>query len=191
MRFAAGFGTDPLFSAALAVLKARGATLIEIRKFDDKAIGGNEFTVLLTELKAGLNAYLAESPAPIAVRTLADVIAFNKRNMAVELPLFGQDTFEKAEVSKGLADAGYKKARQASFQAAANAIDGLLKRHKLDALVGPTMPPAWKIDAVNGDQISGGGAASLAAVAGFLDLELQCFQDMAGDLADHLAVVDD
>jgi amidase len=28
------------------------------------------------------------------------------------------------------------------------------------------MAPAWKIDAVNGDQISGGGAGSLAAVAG-------------------------
>ena len=34
MRFATGFGTDPAFSAALAVLKARGATLVEIDKFD-------------------------------------------------------------------------------------------------------------------------------------------------------------
>ena len=101
------------------------------------------------------------------MRTLADVIAFNKRNMAAEMPLFGQDTFEKAEATKGLSDPAYKKARQASFQAAANAIDGLLKRHKLDALVGPTMPPAWKIDAVNGDQSSGGGAGDLAAVSGY------------------------
>jgi amidase len=29
------------------------------------------------------------------------------------------------------------------------------------------MPPAWMIDAVNGDQSSGGGAGSLAAVAGY------------------------
>ena len=29
------------------------------------------------------------------------------------------------------------------------------------------MPAAWKIDAVHGDQISGGGAGSLAAVAGY------------------------
>ena len=29
------------------------------------------------------------------------------------------------------------------------------------------MPPAWPIDAVNGDQISGGGGGSLAAVAGY------------------------
>ena len=43
----------------------------------------------------------------------------------------------------------------------------LLKQYNVDALVGPTLPPAWKIDAVNGDQISGGGAGSLAAVAGY------------------------
>jgi amidase len=29
------------------------------------------------------------------------------------------------------------------------------------------MPPAWKIDAVHVDQIDGGGAGSLAAVAGY------------------------
>ena len=63
MRFAIGFGTDPAFNAALAVLKAQGATLVEIKKFDDKAIGGNEFTVLLTEFKAGMNAYLATHAA--------------------------------------------------------------------------------------------------------------------------------
>jgi len=30
-----------------------------------------------------------------------------------------------------------------------------------------------------------------AAVARLLDLEFQCFKDMASDLADHLAVIDD
>jgi len=168
MRFASGFGTDEVFEAALAVLKARGATLVEIKEFDDKAIGGNEFAVLLTEFKAGLNDYLKSSPAPIPVRSLADVIAFNSAHRPAELILFGQDIFEKAESTKGLADPAYRKAREASFRAAGpNGIDRLLKAHKLDALVGPTMPPAWKIDAVNGDQISGGGAGSLAAVAGY------------------------
>ncbi len=168
MRFASGFGTDAALETALAVLRERGATLVEIKKFDDKAIGGNELTVLLTELKADLNAYLAGSPAPIPVRTLADVIAFNTAHSAEELALFGQETFVKAQATKGLDDPGYKKARQTSFLAAGpNGIDRLLKANMLDALVGPTMPPAWKIDAVNGDQVSGGGAGSLAAVAGY------------------------
>jgi amidase len=157
-----------LFSAALDVLKARGATLIEIRKFDDKAIGGNEFTVLLTEFKAGLNAYLATTPAAVRTRTLADLIAFNKANAGSEMALFGQETFEKAQKTKGLADPAYLKARRISLAAAgANGIDKMMRDHRLDALVGPTMPAAWKIDAVHGDQISGGGAGSLAAVAGY------------------------
>ncbi|HEY8592365.1 MAG TPA: amidase [Sphingomicrobium sp.] len=168
MRFASGFGTDEVFEKALDLLRAQGATLVEIKKFDDSAIGGNEFNVLLTELKADLAKYLQSSPAPIPVRTLADVIKFNKDRAPQEMPLFGQETFEQADKTKGLSDPAYKKARETSFRAAGpNGIDKLLKEHNVVALVGPTMPPAWKIDAVNGDQISGGGAGSLAAVSGY------------------------
>ncbi len=168
MRFAAGFGTDAAFETALAILRERGATLVEIKKFDDSAIGKNELKVLLTELKTDLNAYLKSSPAPIPVRTLADVIAFDKAHPRQEMTLFGQELFEEAQKTKGLADPAYKKARETSFRAAgANGIDRLLKLHNVVAMVGPTMPPAWKIDAVNGDQISGSGGGSLAAVAGY------------------------
>ncbi|MFL6735260.1 MAG: amidase [Sphingomicrobium sp.] len=169
MRFAAGFGTDPAFELALATLHAQGATLVEIKEFDDKPIGGNEFAVLLAELKSGMADYLKSSPARIPVRTLADIIAFNKAHATDEMSLFGQDIFEKAEATKGATGAAYRKARETSFRAAGpNGIDRMLKEHKLDALIAPTMPPAWKIDAVNGDQVSGGGTAgTLAAVAGY------------------------
>jgi amidase len=46
-------------------------------------------------------------------------------------------------------------------------IDRLLKEHKVEALVGPTVAPGWLIDAVLGDQYPGGGAGGLAAVAGY------------------------
>ncbi len=168
MRFASGFGTDEVFKTALALLKAKGATLIEIKKFDDKPIGDNEFAVLMTELKAGMNVYLATTPAAVKTRTLADLIAFNKAHAGEEMGLFGQEEFDKAEATKGLNDPAYKKARRVSFEAAGpNGIDMMLKAHRLGALVGPTMPAAWLIDAVHGDQINGGGASSLAAVAGY------------------------
>jgi amidase len=168
MRFASGFRTDEAFEQALTVLKAKGATLVEIKTFDDSKIGDNEFTVLLAEFKAGLNAYLAGTPGRTEVRTLKELIAFNKQVSGQEMALFGQDVFEKAEATKGLADPAYKRARAASFLAAGpNGIDRLLKANRLDALIGPTMPPAWKIDAVNGDQSSGGGASGLAAVSGY------------------------
>jgi amidase len=50
MRFASGFGTDAVFETALALLRQRGAILVEIKKFDDESIGKNENLVLETEL---------------------------------------------------------------------------------------------------------------------------------------------
>ncbi|HYE27650.1 MAG TPA: amidase [Allosphingosinicella sp.] len=169
MRFASGFGTDPAFEAALQVLRGQGATLVEIKEFKNRGeIRQNEFPVLLTELKADLNAYLATTPPSVRTRTLADVIAFNAAHADRELALFGQETFEQAQKTKGLDDPVYRKARETSLRlAGAEGIDKLLRDNEVIALVGPTMPPAWPIDAVNGDQISGGGGGSLAAVAGY------------------------
>jgi amidase len=167
MRFASNSQLDPALETALAILRERGAVLVDIRKFDDSAIGKNELPVLLTELKADMATYLKASPAPIAVRSLADLIAFDKQHAQQEMSLFGQELFEQAEKTKGLDDPAYKKARKASLDAAGpNGIDRLLRQYKVVALVGPTAGPAWKIDAVNGDQFSGGGAGNLAAVAG-------------------------
>jgi amidase len=168
IRFASTPQLDPAFETALAVLRAQGAKLVEIRKFDDSAIGKNENLVLNTEFKADIAKYLKNSPAPIASRTLSDLIAFDKDHAQQEMALFGQEQFEEAEKTKGLDDPAYRKAREVSFRAAGpNGIDRLLRQYDVVALVGPTAGPAWKIDAVNGDSFSAGGAGSLAAVAGY------------------------
>ena len=167
MRFAAGFGTNAALDRALTVLRAYGAEIVEIKELGGAKDGPKQLEVLLPELKAGLNAYLATTPATVKARTLADVIAFNKAS-ARELALFGQDLFEKAEATKGLDDPGYKKARDAGIAyAGVNGIDRLLKAHRLDALIGPTVSAAWPIDAVHGDQVPGGGGGYLAAIAGY------------------------
>jgi amidase len=171
LRFAAGWSapTDKVFAQALAVLKAQGATLVEITELKDRdKIGEAETLVLNTELKVDLNAYLATTPPTVKTRTLADVIAFDNEHADRELMLFGQEVFVKAEATKGLADPAYQAARALSLRIAGHdGIDAMLAADHLDALVSPTMPPAWKIDAVNGDQIGGGGAGGLAAVAGY------------------------
>src|SRR5687767_3453362 len=98
MRFASGFGTDAPFEAALQTLRAQGAILVEIPKFERKPeMGQGEFKVLLTELKADLNAYLATTPPSVRTRTLAEVIAFNKGSPR-ELALFGRS--EERRVGK-------------------------------------------------------------------------------------------
>jgi len=168
MRFATGFGTNAAFDEALATLRAQGAELVDINAFEGRdVIGRNELTVLLRELKADMNAYLATTPPSVRIRTLADLIAFNRAHADTELALFGQELFEQAEGMAGL-DADYRRARETSLRLAGReGIDRLLRQHNVVALIGPTMPPAWPIDAVNGDQISGGGAGGLAAVAGY------------------------
>jgi amidase len=159
---------DALFAQALTVLRAQGATLVDISTMKDRdKIGPAELTVLLTELKADMNAYLRDVPGHAGPRTLADLIAFNKSHPR-ELALFGQDSFEKAEHTTGLADPTYLAARALSLRLAGHdGIDAMLAANHVSALIAPTMPPAWKIDAVNGDQIGGGGPADLAAVAGY------------------------
>jgi amidase len=169
LRFATGFGTKEAFEAALETLKAEGAVLVDIDKYEKREeMGQAEYKVLLAELKSDLNAYLATTPPSVRTRTLADVIAFNKAHAGEELALFGQSTFEEAEATKGVDDPEYRKAREASFRLAGpEGIDRMLRENKLDALVGPTVAAAWLIDAVHGDMYPGGGAGGLAAVAGY------------------------
>ena len=171
LRFATGWSAsvDSVFGRALDVLRAQGATLIEISTLKDRErIRPAEALVLHTEFKGDLNAYLATTPSTVTTRTLGDLIEFNREHAQRELLLFGQDRFEKAEATNGLEDAGYKQAKELALQLArTNGIDALLSTNNLTALVAPTMPPAWKIDAVNGDQLPGEGPGSLAAVAGY------------------------
>jgi amidase len=167
MRFASGFGTDRALDQALAVLRAQGAEIVEIKELGGAKEGPKQLLVLLTEFKVGLNAYLATTPPAVKTRTLADIIAFNKKEPR-ELALFGQDLFEKAEATKGLDDPEYIKARDEGIAyAGKNGIDRLLRDYKVDALIGPTVSAAWPIDAVHGDQYPGGGAGYLAAIAGY------------------------
>lgn len=170
MRFATGFSilADEAFERALAVLRAQGAVLVDIKAFDRAPINAVSLDVLLTEFKAGVNAYLATTPPAVQTRTLADLIAFNKTHEDREMPLFGQDLFVRAEATKGLGDPVYRKARDRIRKLAGpQGIDRMLAGSRVVALVGPTMPPAFLTDVVNGDRIGGGGAGGIAAVAGY------------------------
>lgn len=171
MRYATGFHgpTDLAFEKALAVLRDQGATLVDIKEFPERsAIGGHEIVVLLTELKVGLNAYLAGTdPARVRTRSLAEVIAFNRQHAAEEMPLFGQDLFEQAETTGGLTDPAYVTARKEGRRLAAGGLDSLFRDNQVVALVGPTVGPSWLIDPVLGDRYVGGGAGNAAAVSGY------------------------
>jgi len=173
MRFAAGFHpeTDAVFEQALASLRAAGAVLVDIDSFPGGRSGLNdqEQRVLMTELKADLNAYLASTdPAKVASRSLADLIAFDKAHADTEMPLFGQESFIEAEATAGLSDPAYQQALAAARRRTGpDGIDRMLADNRLSALVAPTQGPSWLIDPVLKDHYVGGGAGGPAAIAGY------------------------
>src|SRR6185369_3253776 len=98
---------DKVMSEAISAMKSAGATIVDPAdleshgKFDE-----TELLVLLYELKADLNAYLATRSGG-QMRSLADVIAFNEKNKQAEMPYFGQDLFLKAQDKGALTDKEY------------------------------------------------------------------------------------
>jgi amidase len=123
--------------------------------------------VLLFELKAGLNSYLAERALKDGPRTLADVIKFNEANRATELKYFGQDRFIQAEEKGPLTTKAYLDALAKNrILAREQGIDAVARKFKLDAFIAPSRIPAWITDLVNGDR-SSGSCSTLPAVAGY------------------------
>jgi len=158
----------PVYAAALAVLKAQGAVLIDVEMPKLDGLGEAENAVLHSELKADLAAYLATTPAAVKTRNLADVIAFDEANKATEMPFFGQEFFLAAEQTQGLADPEYLGALAKSRRLAGKeGIDAMLATAKATLLVAPTYGVAWLSDTVSGDGSEGPSASQLPAVAGY------------------------
>ena len=160
--------TDRVFAEVLTALEKAGAVLVDPVVLPAiESIGDAELTVLLYELKADLNAYLAALGPTAAVKTLAEVIAFNQRHFATELKWFGQDLFMKAQAKGPLIDDEYLKARALCLKVARDdGIEAVMKQHRLDAFIAPTGGPAWRSDLVVGDHYVGGGSTMPPAVAG-------------------------
>jgi amidase len=157
---------DALMEKALDVLKQNGAVIVD--PADIPTIGKtgvNENIVLLYELKADLNAYLARLGPNAPVKTLKDVIEFNDRNREKEMLYFGQDMFLKAEAKGDLTTKEYVDALVNNLRLSREeGIDATMDKFKLDALVAPTGGPAWLTDLIDGDNASG-QTSTAAAVA--------------------------
>ncbi len=154
---------DAAMERAITAMREAGAEVVDAEIPTAGEWDEAELDVLLYEFKAGLADYLARSEAP--VRSLAEVIAFNKANAAREMPFFAQELFERAQALGPLTTPAYIAARdKARRLAGPQGIDVALKKGKLDALIAPSMSPAWPTDPINGDHFTGAGYGA-AAVA--------------------------
>jgi amidase len=155
-----------LLQEAIALLRSKGATIVEVELLKElRSIGNAEFLVLLYEFKAGVNDYL--SHANSAMKSLVDVIAFNKKNEDKAMPFFKQETLKLAQSKGGLDSKEYLDALKKSNGSSRTIIDNILKKNQLDAIVGPTNGFAVCIDLINGDYDNGFSFSSPAAKAGY------------------------
>lgn len=157
---------DEIFEKVKGVLTAQGAEIVEdVEVNEEGAYGNSGFELLLYEFKDGVNKYLKTRPdAP--VKTLADVIQFNKDNADQEMTYFPQGILERAEMKGPLTDPEYKEALNTVVTVSREGIDQALTENQLDAVIGVTGGPAWPIDVINGDHF-GTGSSTPAARSGY------------------------
>jgi amidase len=157
---------DKMMIDILRVLTNLGADLVDpVNIATYSKLSEMENEAMSWEFKADLNAYLTARGGPM--RSLKDLIDFNEKNRAKEMPYFDQDLFIKAEARGPLSTKAYRELVQKLSRAAkADGIDKVMADHKLDAMIAPTDSPAWPTDYLLGDH-SIAVSSTPAAIAGY------------------------
>jgi amidase len=157
---------EALFEKTIEVLKNSGATIVDMEYLEEiNKLGDAEYEVLKFEFKDGLNKYFAKSNTPI--KTIDDVIAFNKKNENEAMPTFKQEILEASAKMKGLDSKEYQEALNKSHEGSKKMIDDILKANNLDAICGLTMGPACSIDTIYGDRWGEVFLTAPAAMSGY------------------------
>jgi amidase len=158
-------GVVALYQSAIDLMKKLGATIVEVELLKSTSEAGRaELDVLEFEFKDGVNRYLTGANAK--VKSLSDVIAFNKQNEAKAMPFFKQELLESSNAKSDLESAAYKEAVQKTTSAR-KIIDDLMQQNNLTAICSTSIGPAGCTDLVNGDYDTGFYFCPPAAMAGY------------------------
>jgi amidase len=164
-----------LLDAAMEMLKAQGAEVVEVEYVSAiEALGKEELLILQYEFKDGVNKYLGNANAP--VKSLAEVIAWNKANEPQAMPFFKQEQLEACEAKGGLDGKEYTDALKRGRDGSRRILDEVMQKQNLDALCGLTMPPACSIDLLYGDRYSNDFLTQPAAMSGYPHISVPCGQ---------------
>ena len=124
------------------------------------------------EFRDGVNNYLSTANAP--VKSLTEVIEFNKKNTDKAMPYFKQETLESSNKKVDLGSKEYKEALHKSHVESKEIIDAVISQNKLDAICGLTMGPACSIDVVYGDRWGDVFLTTPAAITGYPHISVPC-----------------
>ncbi|MBD3626968.1 amidase [Cyclobacterium sp.] len=165
------FKVDQLMERAVAQMESLGATIIPIEQVEPSGTGSHSFEVMLYEYKDGLNRYFAGLGPKAPIKSLEDLISFNKED-SISLENYNQVYLEQAQEKGDLTDQAYLDALSSlNRMSREEGIDKVLQAQDLDAIIAPTGSPAWKTDLVNGDSFQL-GSSSPAAHAGYPNITL-------------------
>ena len=125
-----------------------------------------------TNTSTALNAYFESLGPDAPIKSLENLIAFNRENSATVMLHFNQKHLERALEKGPLTDKAYLQAlRDCRRLTRDEGIDAALQTHSLDALVAPSNGTAWTTDPINGDRYLG-SSSSPAAVAGYPNISV-------------------
>lgn len=160
------YKVDTLLYKTVEFLKSQGAEVIELDQLYERGVGSKSFLVMLYEYKDGLNNYFASLGPNAPVKSLTDVIEFNKKD-SIELSFYDQHLMLMAQEKGDLESPEYKEALEQMLKATReDGIDKVMDEHNLDAIMGPTGSPAWLTDHTNGDHYML-SSSSPAAISGY------------------------
>ncbi|WP_234364246.1 amidase [Lunatibacter salilacus] len=160
------YKVDALMEQAIAYMESQGAEIIPIQQISASNSGSHSFQVMLFEYKDGLNSYFKSLGDQAPVKSLEELIEFNKGD-SIELKHYNQKYLEMAQEKGDLNSPEYVEAlEKLRINSQDEGIDKVLVEFDLDAIVAPTGSPAWKTDWTNGDSYHL-GSSSPAAHAGY------------------------
>lgn len=166
--------TDRAFEAVIEALKETGAEVVDSMAAPSEPLnsGKDEMLVMSHEFAVGLDQYfarraaMAEDPSGLP-SSIEDLLEHIGSDPAERLDVFGCELIERAVATKREDDSEYKRAVAENKARARKGLDSFFSGEEgVDLLAVPAMPPAWLIDHVVGDQVSGAGW-SPSAVAGY------------------------
>jgi len=158
---------DELFKVAIEKLKASGVVIIdEISLTPYEGFFTDNYKLLQYEFRRDLDLYFAGRGDVVNELTLEKLIQFNKDNAAQEMEHFDQSIFEKSNTLE-LTEKEYLAIREKGHRATRqDGLDKVFSEQNLDAIIGISGGPAWKIDHINGDSFSGPSMTTFPAVGG-------------------------
>jgi len=157
-----------VIEGVLPVFRELGARLVDPVDLPHWMLAtGEHVGVMFYEFRHGIDRYLAgltESP----VRSLAEVVEFNRAHRDEELRWHSQNTLRSALKQPPLSDPGYARSLRRSRDIGRAAFRSTMRDHRLDAIVCPTFVRPWLINLVDGDPPTiGNGASGPSNAAGY------------------------